>query len=391
MRPILDCTGYERWRDDVVRAEGASLFTRGGMRVVDFESGVWCAGLGHAHPRLQAAMHAQLDRVMHLGYRVESSLAADAARSVLETLGMPDGACLFLSSGSEAVELAAQMTRRVARKPLLFTLGGAYLSAYGTTGTKDATDWIQFDWAECAACAAQATCDPSCPRLAGVPFDRVSAFVFEPGNSGGLVKLPPRGPVRVLAARVAEAGGLLVVDEVTTGLGRTGAWYGFLHYDLDPDIVALGKGLGNGYPVSAVAMRREIADALHADGFHYAQSHQNDPMGCAVAREVLAILHDERLVERSAGVGADLLRRLEALAARRRGIRDVRGRGLMLAIEFDPGAPVASVHRALLADGLLVGYKPAASLLRFYPPLVTEQEDIERLIASLDEILGAAQ
>ena len=392
MRPILDCTGYEMWRDDVVRAEGAYLFTAGGDRIVDFESGVWCAGLGHAHPRLQAVMHAQLDRAVHLGYRVESALAQTAAAAVLATLPFPDGKCVFLASGSEAVELAAQIARRLSGKPLLLSLAGAYLAAYGTTGRKATDEWILFDWAGCAECPRNADCNPVCPRLAEIPFERISAFVFEPGNSGGLVKLPPRGVVRALAARIAEEEGFLVVDEVTTGLGRAGAWYGFEHYGLEPDLVALGKGLGNGYPVSAVAMRRSIGDALEAGGFHYAQSHQNDPLGCAAAKEVLATLRDERLVERSAVVGKWFLQELESVAARHDAVREVRGRGLMLAMEFHHNAQpsVEDVHRALLDRGLLVGCKPQASLLRFCPPLVIEESDIVRLLSALDDVLGRA-
>jgi len=390
VRSILDCTGYELCRDDVVRAEGAHLITADGDRIIDFESGVWCAGLGHAHPRLQAVMHAQLDRALHLGYRVESALAAEAAEAVLATMPLPDGKCVFLASGSEAVELATQIARRLSGKPLFLGLAGAYLSAYGTTGTTSSADWVLFDWAACAECPKNDDCDPGCPRLAEVPFERISAFVFEPGNSGGLVKLPPRGPVRALASRVTESEGFLVVDEVTTGLGRTGAWYGFQHYDLRPDLVALGKGLGNGYPVSAVAMRHSIGADLEASGFHYAQSHQNDPLACAVAKEVLAILRDERLVERSAKVGEWFLGELEALAARHDAVRQVRGRGLMLVMEFEPGSrqSVVDVHRALLERGILVGCKPQANLLRFYPPLTIGEDQIRGLLAELDRILG---
>jgi acetylornithine aminotransferase len=285
------------------------------------------------------------------------------------------------------------MARRLSAKPLLLGLAGAYLAAYGIAGRTSSDEWILFDWAACAECPRSADCDPGCPRLAEIPFDRISAFVFEPGNSGGLVTLPPRGPIRALAARMADAGGVLVVDEVTTGLGRTGAWYGFQHYDLRPDLVALGKGLGNGYPVSAVAMRHTIGEALEAGGFHYAQSHQNDPMGCAVAKEVLAILRDERLVERSAAVGGWFLRELKALAARHDLVRQVRGRGLMLALEIYPDSRPAlrDIHRELLDRGFLVGCKPQASLLRFYPPLVIGEDEIRDLLAALDLVLRGSE
>jgi acetylornithine aminotransferase len=390
VRPILDCSGYELWRHDVVRAEGVHLITAGGDRIVDFESGVWCAGLGHAHPRVQAVLRAQLDRAMHLGYRVESTLADEAAAALLATLPLPDGKCIFLASGSEAVELATQIGRRTSRRLLLLGLTGAYLAAYGASGSTSSSEWILFDWAACADCPRNTDCDPGCLRLADIPFEQISAFVFEPGNSGGLVKLPPRGPVRALAARIADAGGVLIVDEVTTGLGRTGTWYGFEHYDLRPDLVALGKGLGNGYPVSAVAMRHSIGADLEASGFHYAQSHQNDPLGCAVAREVLAVLHDERLIERGARVGAWFLHELRAIASRHAVVREARGRGLMLAMELRPDArPTAvNVHHALLERGLLVGCKSQANLLRFYPPLTIGEDEIRGLLAELDRVLG---
>jgi acetylornithine/N-succinyldiaminopimelate aminotransferase len=393
MGHILDCTGYSILKRDIVRAQGCHLFDGAGRRIVDFESGVWCAGLGHAHPRIQGIMHAQIERALHLGYRVESALAEEAAAAVLETLPLAGGKCLFLSSGSEAVELAAQIARRISGRPLLLGFAGAYLAAYGTAGARPAGEWLLFDWASCADCPASADCDPACPRLAEIPFDRIGAFVLEPGNSGGLVKLPPRGPVRALATRVVERGGLLAVDEVTTGLGRTGKWYGFEHYGLSPDLVALGKGLGNGYPVSAVAMTAAAGEALEAAHFHYAQSHQNDPLGCAVVSGVLAALRDEGLVKRSAHVGALFLERLRGIVGRGAVVREARGRGLMLALELAPRIEpaLATVHQRLLDAGFLVGFKPQHHLLRFYPPLTIDEEDVGRMAVELERQLAGAR
>jgi acetylornithine aminotransferase len=183
--------------------------------------------------------------------------------------------------------------------------------------------------------------------------------------------------------------GLVVVDEVTTGMGRAGAWYGFEHYRLEPDVVALGKGLGNGYPVSAVAMTRDVAQGLEESGFHYAQSHQNDPLGCAVAREVIGVIRELGLIERSERVGAHLLGELRRVAERRDGVREVRGRGLMIAMELERGMPAISVYSELLERGFIVGCKPAANLLRFYPPLIIGEEEIAGLLESLDQVLGS--
>jgi len=215
--------------------------------------------------------------------------------------------------------------------------------------------------------------------------------VFEPGNSGGLVGFPPKQLVRTLARRVKEQGALIVIDEVTTGMGRTGAWFGFQHYDLEPDVVVLGKGLGNGYPVSAVAMTRDVADRLEKSVFHWAQSHQNDPLGCSVAKEVIAVIREEGLVDRAERVGANFLRELQRLAERHHAVKEVRGRGLMIAMELDEGSGLsaADVHRELLERGFLVGCKPAARVIRFYPPLTIAEDDIARLLEKLECILAS--
>jgi acetylornithine aminotransferase len=183
---------------------------------------------------------------------------------------------------------------------------------------------------------------------------------------------------------------------VTTGLGRTGTWYGFQHYALQPDIFALGKGLGNGYPVSAVAMTREVAERLEDSAFHYAQSHQNDPLACAIAREVIAVIREEELVERSDRVGAYFLGEMERVGRRHGVVKEVRGRGLMMAMEFggqggqDERFSLGWVYRQLMESGFLVGYKPVANLLRFYPALIIGEGDIAPFLEDLDPVLEGA-
>jgi acetylornithine aminotransferase len=350
---------------------------------------VWCAVLGHNHPRVNQALRDQLERVAHIGYRYSAEIVEQAAQAVLDTLPFLEGKCVFLSSGSEAVEFGVQIARRLSGRPLLLTLADAYLAAYGSASRKVRREWYAIDWTECAACPHTDECDPGCIHLAAIPWSQVGGLVLEPGSSGGLVRLPPRSLVATLANWVQAEGGLVVVDEVTTGLGRTGRWYGYQHYDLQPDVVALGKGLGNGYPVSAVAMRGEVADRLLAGGYHYAQSHQNDPLGCAVAVAVLAVLREEALVERSATTGASLLAALERIGEEHSQIVEVRGRGLMIGIELesDRDHSATALYRALLERGYLVGCKPAASLLRLYPPLTLEKEQGDRFVTSLAQVL----
>lgn len=391
MKHILKCSGYEIIKTDIVRGKGCHLYDSSGRKYVDFEAGVWCAALGHNHPRLNRTIRRQLNQIHHLSYRFPHALAEAAAVELLATLGFEGGKCVFLSSGSEAVELGVQMARALTDRPLLLTFSDSYLAAYGSAGRKRPNEWHCFDWTECANCSSAELCDPGCDRLKQVPFENLGGFVFEPGCSSGLVRLPPKGLVRTLADMVRQREGLIVVDEVTTGLGRTGAWHGFQHFDFRPDIVAVGKGLGNGYPVSAVAMTYSVAEALERGEFRHVQSHQDDPLGCAIAKEVVTILREMDLVERSHRVGEYFLSALKALAARHGVIKEVRGRGLMLAMQLEGNGaePTAGkLYRRLLERGMIVGCNPTANLLRFLPPLTIDAQDITQLVERLDAILG---
>ena len=386
MDHLLKC--HEIVKTDFVRAENCYLYDAQGKRYVDFESGTWSTALGHGQPRIDRRLKAQIDQVIHLGTRYPNFLTEDAATAVLEITGLEHGKCTFLSSGSEAVEFGVQTVRRLIQKPALLTFANSYLAAYGSAGRKSAEDWQLFDWSACLD-ADLAEC------LKGIPFERIGGFVFEPGGSGiGFVKFPPKPLVQEIARRIQAAGGLLVANEITTGLGRTGKWFGFQHYAVQPDIVALGKGLGNGYPVSAVAMRRDLAERLENSGFRYAQSHQNDPLGCAVAREVISIMREEHWIERGNAVGARFLEGLKRLVDKHAIVKEARGRGMLLALEFQPHTSfnAASAYRALVEQGFLVGYYyPAGNILRFDPSLTIEEEDITRLLECLDAILETVE
>jgi acetylornithine/N-succinyldiaminopimelate aminotransferase len=384
MDHILKC--HDLIPMNLVRGENACLYDDLGKRYVDFESGCWAAALGHNHPRIQRVMKDQTDRVIHLGTRYPNALTEAAAIDVLEIVGIEDGKCVFLSSGSEAVELGAQIARRVTDKPLLLTFPSSYLAAFGSAGRKSPDEWCLFDWNLCTHAGP-------CGCLNGLPWEDIGGFVFEPGGSGSeAVRFPSQRLVQEIVARVRQQGGLLMANEITTGLGRTGKWFGFQHYDVQPDIVALGKGLGNGYPVSAVTMRRTVAEKIEASGFHYAQSHQNDPLGCAVAREVIAVLKEENWVERGNATGAYFLKGLKRLAEKHAVVKEVRGRGMLLALEFcsSEDFSVAAAFQSLLRNGFFVACSPARNFLRFDPCLTMERKDIDDLLACLDGILAIA-
>jgi len=391
MSHILQCTGYDLAGIEIVRAGGCTLHTTDGRDILDLEAGVWATVLGHNHPRVACIIHKQLREISHIGYRATHAAQETAADEVLRALGFHDGKCVFLSSGSEAVEFAVQAGRRLMPAPKLLTLAESFLGSYGSSGTKASSEWILFDRAVCHECAPDAECSEACPNLSALPLDEVDAFAFEPGCAGGFVRFPPTKLIDALCRAVKGRGGLLITNETTTGVGRTGAWFGHHHYDLDPHIVALGKGLGNGYPVSAIALRPKMVAALEESGFQYAQSHQNDPLACAVATEVLRVVRDEALVGRSAAQGARVLDGLRERLQEHAAVRETRGRGLMIALEFEPDAvDLGSLHRRLLKAAFPVGYKPATRLLRFLPPLTLEGETADALLETLTDLLGAA-
>jgi acetylornithine aminotransferase len=375
MDHLLKC--HEIFKTDFVQGQNCHLHDSQGRKYIDFESGIWCTVLGHNHPRVNQAIERQLKTIIHLGTRYPNALAEEAAMDVLEAVGIKDGKCTFLSSGSEAVEFGVQVIRRITGKPLLLTFQNSYLGGYGSAGQKHSDEWYLFDWS---------TCD----RLDEIPFEKIGGFVFEPGGSGiGLVNFPPRQIVQDIAQRVRQRGGLIAANEITTGMGRTGKWFGFQHYDLQPDIVSIGKGLGNGYPVSAIALRGEIADKLESDGFRYVQSHQNDPLGCSIAREVIAIFREEDWVEKGNAKGQYFLESLKQLGKKHAVVKEARGRGLELGLEFHPRFSATSAYHTLLEKGFLVGYYPAGNILRFDPALTIEKEDITDLLECMDVMLAS--
>lgn len=384
MQHVLKC--HEIVKTDFVRGQNCLLYDVEGKQYVDFESGIWCTALGHNHPRVSQAIEAQLKQIIHLGTRYPNALVEDTAQDVLNIIGIENGKCAFLSSGSEAVEFGVQAIRRITGKPLLLTFQNSFLGSYGSAGRKDTDEWVLFDSTTCIH-------EDSCACLENIPFGRIGGFAFEPGGSGiGFVNFPPASLVQKIVKEIRQVGGLVLVNEVTTGMGRTGKWFGFQHYGIQPDIVAIGKGLGNGYPVSVVAMQQDVAEKLENSGFRYAQSHQNDPLGCAVAREVIAIFRDGNWVEKGNTLGQFFLDALKQLERKYAMVKEARGRGMLLGLEFSPNEKItaALAYQALLEKGFLVGYYPAGNMLRFDPSLTIERNDILRLADALDNILANA-
>lgn len=388
MKHVMNCTGYEMLLEDIVKAEGYYLYDSKGNRYMDFESGVWSISLGHGSKALQDAVTKQMDDIIHLGFRYSSQVVEAAAQDVLSTLGDFDGKCVFLCSGSEAVELAVKAAKHIIKDQKLLTFDRSYLSAYGLSGSKEDHNWYKLELEGCMNCNGKDDCS-TCKIIDGLPFDKIGAFVFEPGNSSGLVLLPPKKLIKEITYRVKANNGLIIVDEVTTGIGRTGMWYGYQHYDIKPDIIALGKGIGNGYPVSVAVFEAQKADQLEKDGFKHSQSHQNDALGCAVVSEVIKQVREQHIIEASREKGQYLLQGLKDIAACTDVIKEVRGVGMMVAVVFSKTADkiLKQTVDTLFSNGIIAGYNPRFNLIRFYPTLTVTKEDLDYLLKQLREAI----
>jgi acetylornithine/N-succinyldiaminopimelate aminotransferase len=388
---VLWYPGHDLLLKNIVRAENCYLYDSVGNRYVDLESGVWCTSIGHGNPRILHAITEQLARIAHTGFGYANALVEEAARAILSLLGFEGGKCVFLCSGSEAVEYGVRMAQSVINRPLLMTMTDSYFGAYGSASRKQEDEWFCFDWAACAACPYADECDEGCEQWAAIPYDDIGGFLFEPGSSSGLVRFPPEKLIRNIVSVVKENDGLVLVNEVTTGVGRTGIWFGYQHYGVSPDIVAVGKGIGSGYPVSVTAFAPGVIERLGGRPVMYAQSHQNDPLGAAVAREVVNVIKEEGLIERGKDIADRLLSGLEGIKDRTGKIQEIRSRGLMVAIELkdDPEASFTIwTHRELVRRGYVLGRRPGVNVLRLDPSLTIDQNDIEGFLETFEAVLN---
>ncbi len=384
MSNILNCTGHEIKIPNVVDGDEAHVFDDVGKKYLDLESGVWCLSLGHKNARINRAIKDQIDRVTHVGFCYGNQTVEKAAESVLDIAGFQDGKCVFLCSGSEAIELARQITRHITGRNITLALHDGYFGSFSSTVNREG-GWHLFDWSECRECQRKDNCDAACDKLKSIPDD-ISEFLFEPGSASGFVRFPPSSMIRNMVDIVRSKGGKIIANEVTTGIGRTGKWFGHNHHEIEPDIIAMGKGVGNGYPVSAVAIKASTVGELEDGSFKYMQSHQNDPLGAVVAKEVLDTIKDEKLISRAARIGQKFLRELESLADGKT-ITEVRGRGLMFAVEFGDSKISDKLYDALLDAGYIVCNR--GGMFRIDPPLTIDDDDFMGFIETFRELLAS--
>jgi len=367
-----------------VRGAGTRLWDSEGNEYLDFLSGIAVASLGHAHPAIAEALTDQATTLLHVSnFFLNAWQPRLAAR--LDALLGGGGRVFCANSGAEANECAIKLARRFGqthggpeRYHVLSTYGsfhGRTLTTLAATGQPQKQETFQplpsgFRQVEYADLDA----------LAAGMDERVCAVLLEPvQGEGGVVTAPP-GYLSAVRDLCNEREALLIIDEVQTGLGRTGRWFGFEHAGIRPDIVTLAKALGNGVPIGACWAREEVATAFRP-GDH-ATTFGGQPLAARVAWTVLEVMEALDVPGRAERAGARLAAGLSALP----GIVGVRGLGLLLGAELDAGRSAPDVTARCLRAGLVVN-AVTPTTVRLAPPLLVSDDEIDEALAILGRVL----
>lgn len=366
------------------RGESEFLYDLSGRRYIDLVAGIAVNSLGYSHPDIVSTICHQAGRLIHVSnlYLVrEQALAAEALAGVAPA---PLEKVLFCNSGAEANEGALKLAVKATGRGRVVSTKNSF---HGRTSvTLSATGQPKY----------QSGFEPLLPKvfdfidynspeqLKSAVTRNTAAVILEPiQGEGGVV---PASEEFIRAARdlCDERGALLIVDEVQTGMGRTGKWFGFQHYGVVPDIVTLAKALGNGMPIGACLSTPEIA-ASFKPGSH-GTTFGGNPLAAAVARTVIEVMRRDRLVERSAELGSRWCQELRSIAVHGGAIKDVRGRGLMIGMEM--GDEAKRFQEAALKNGILVNVC-GGRVVRMVPPLIVGEPSVRELNSTLMRFLEA--
>jgi len=402
----------------VERAEGVYLHLTDGRRVMDFTSGIAVMNVGHCHPRVVKAAQQQTAKMIHSAMGVTH---ADPVLRLAEALTavLPPGmdTFFFSNSGSEAIEGALKLARYVTQRPGFIAFWGGFhgrtLAAAALTTSKGKyrrryepmLPGIYFaDYPYCYRCPLGKTpdsCHLECMRSLDTLFERaiapneVAGIILEPIQGEGGFVAPPVEFLQRLRQICDEHGILLIFDEIQTGFGRTGQMFAAQTFGVQPDIMAIAKSIGSGFPLSAVVAGHELMSQWGA-GSH-STTFGGNPVACAAGLAVLDIIRDENLLENSRRMGQKLLDGLKQLQQQHPIIGEVRGTGLMVGLELiepdgnktpNPQA-VSRILNECLSRGLLL-YSAGLhnNVIRIFPPLVVTEAQIDEALQILADSLG---
>jgi 4-aminobutyrate aminotransferase len=413
LTPILGRYFQREWS----HGEGHRLYDTAGKAYLDFANGIAVTALGHVHPRVTAAIHAQVDRLIGpinaIGFTEPITRLADA---IAATFPDPLDSVMFLNSGSEAIDAALKLARRVTGRPGIIAFrGGFHGRTFGAMSvTSTAINYRvghepllpgvhlttfpavyrAFGGDEEAA-VAQAMADLRTVTSTEIPPSAVGSILIEAVQGEGGYTPAPADFLRQLRAFCDEHGIMLIADEVQCGYGRTGRMWGFEHSGIVPDIVVLAKAVANGLPLSAIVSSRPLQERW-GRGAH-GSTFGGNPVACAAGLAVLETIESEGLLANAAARGAELRAGLERIAAEDDRIGDVRGPGLMVGMEFvrdratrEPDGSIADrLSNACADNGLLVLTCGAQhEVVRWIPPLDVTGAEISEGVEIFGETLA---
>jgi acetylornithine aminotransferase/acetylornithine/N-succinyldiaminopimelate aminotransferase len=381
---------YERNPVLFTGGEGVHLIDENGDRYLDLLSGIGVNALGYGHPAIVNTIAEQGRKLVHISNLYFHEYQAPLALRLTTSAGLDRA--FFCNSGTEAIEAALKIARAHA---------GLLRSEGHSLGTKILALEHSFHGRTMGAVAAthkDKYREPFAPVMPGVDFVRfndvadlkakfssdVCAVIVEALQGEGGIR--PISPEFFAEARVLtqSTGALLLCDEIQAGLGRTGKWFAYQHYDVQPDVVTLAKPLAGGLPLGAVLCTEEAARAIHP-GMH-GTTFGGGPLACAVALAVLDAIEQQKLLEHVTETGSYFRSRLNELAAKHPAIVEVRGEGLMLAADLDSADLAKQVVADMLARRILIN-RTSETVLRFLPPFIIGKQHVDEAIDALDQIL----
>lgn len=379
---------YARFPLVLVRGHGVRLWDSDGKEYLDCVGGIAVDALGHCHPKMVEAIRAQAETLLHVSnlYHIEPQIRL--ARLLCEQ-SFADRA-FFCNSGAEANEAAIKLARKYAKdhwssdRVDIITMHHAFHGRTLATVTATGNPKYQHGF------------EPLVPGFKHVPYDnlqaveraidsRTCAVLVEPVQGEGGVNVPAADYLPGLRRLCDEAGILLILDEVQSGMGRTGKLFAYQHWGVEPDILTLAKALAGGIPMGAMLAREAVA-ASFVPGTH-ASTFGGTPFVSAVAVAVVTTMLEDDLPGNAARVGKYFLDRLQGLQAAYPSIKAVRGKGLILGVEVS--VPARGIVAACMERGLLV-LTAGDNVVRFVPPLILTEADVDRVVTILEAALGSA-
>jgi len=377
---------YKRTELYLSRGEGAYVYDTEGRRYLDFLAGISVNSMGYNHPRIVSVIAEQGRQLVHSCNLFYHRYQGLLAKKLTEISGM--SRAFFWNSGTEAIEAAMKIARAYGRsggrkgKTKILSLKNSFHGRTFGSLSITAQEKYQAPFLPLVP-DVEIIEETSVKALKKAFSDEVCAIVIEPVQGEGGVFPMKAAFMRAARELCDKHDALFIADEIQCGLGRTGKWFGFEHFDVRPDVITLAKSLAAGYPLGAVLGNRKVADVL-SPGDH-GTTFGGGPLACRLALEVISIIEDEGLIENAKKMGARLMKGIRAIGDRYAAIGEVRGFGLMIGAEL--GSDAKEVFDRLLGKGVIANITHD-TVLRLIPPLVIGEEQCDEFLDMLAAVLG---